>query len=60
MGEKKMKKYVSLVELTQIIPFSKNTIKKYIEDEGLPALKVDKKLIFNIDEVEIWLKRFKV
>lgn len=53
--------YLTLMQFrTEIIPWSPDTIKAYVQDEGLPAVKTKNGLIFPRKAVQEWFKRREV
>ena len=50
-------KWVSMTEICKHLGFGKDTIKKLIKEQGLPAYKLDDKIWkFKISEVDEWMK----
>lgn len=53
--------YMTLAQFRmEIIPWSTDTIKAYVQDEGLPAVKTKNGLIFPRKAVQEWFKRREV
>lgn len=53
----KAEKWVSMPEICDHLGFGKDTIKKLIKEQGLPAYKPDNKIWkFKISEVDEWMK----
>ncbi len=54
-------KWVSMEIIYKHLGFSKDTIKKLVYEEGMPAYKPDKKIWkFKISEVDEWMKTKKI
>lgn len=53
----KAEKWVSMPEICNHLGFGKDTVKKLIKEQGLPAYKPDNKIWkFKISEVDEWVK----
>lgn len=53
----KAEKWVSMPEICDHLGFGKDTVKKLIKEQGLPAYKPDNKIWkFKISEVDEWMK----
>lgn len=48
-------KWVSMPDICEHLGMSKDTVKKLIKEQGLPAYKPDKKWRFKISEVDKWM-----
>lgn len=48
-------KWVSMPEICEHLGMGKDTVKKLIKEQGLPAYKPDKKWKFKISEVDEWM-----
>lgn len=61
MGEKKIKQYLNMDQLIEkgIIPWSKKTLRRRIKDDGFPAIKDIGGYLFDVDDVELWMKKRK-
>jgi excisionase family DNA binding protein len=53
-------KWVSMEEICNHLSASKDTVKKMVKQNGLPAYKLERKWKFKITEVDQWLKKHKV
>lgn len=53
-------KWVSMEEICKHLAASKDTIKKMVRQEGLPAYKLERKWKFKISEVDHWMKQHKI
>ena len=49
-------KWVSMEEICKHLGSSRDTIKKMIRKQGLPAYKIDRKWKFKISEVDSWMR----
>lgn len=56
----KEKKLLTLEEISFIYPFSKRTIQRYLKDKNFPYYKIAGKLYFKIEDIDEWIKEFKV
>ena len=52
----KEEKWVSMEEICKHLDCSRDTVKKMIKKQGLPAYKVDRKWKFKISEVDSWVR----
>ena len=54
--------YINLNTLSKRLGVSKRTVRYWIHDPAimLPSYKIQKLLLFNWDEVAIWIKQFRV
>lgn len=50
-------RWVSMEEICKHIGVSRDTVKKLIRTQGLPAYKLDRKWKFKISEVDEWLHK---
>jgi len=48
-------KWVSMGEICKHLSCSRDTVKKMINIQGLPAYKIDRKWKFKISEVDAWM-----
>lgn len=48
-------RWVSMEEICKHLGLSRDTIKKMINLQGMPACKIDRKWKFKISEVDIWM-----
>ncbi len=48
-------KWVSMEEICEHLGSSRDTIKKMIKTQNLPAYKIDRKWKFKISEVDAWM-----
>ena len=48
-------RWVSMEEICKHLGLSRDTIKKMIKLQGMPACKIDRKGKFKISEVDIWM-----
>ena len=48
-------KWVSMEEICKHLDSSRDTVKKMIKQQGLPAYKIDRKWKFKISEVDLWM-----
>ena len=53
-------RWVSMEEICTHLGASRDTIKKMIKQQGLPAYKMDRKWKFRISEVDSWVRNNKV
>lgn len=52
-----VEKWVSMPEICEHLGFGKDTVKKLIKEQGLPAYKPDDKIWkFKISEVDEWMR----
>ncbi len=49
-------KWVSMEEICKHLGSSRDTVKKMIRQENLPAYKIDRKWKFKISEVDSWMR----
>ena len=49
-------KWVSMEEICKHLDSSRDTVKKMIRKQGLPAYKIDRKWKFKISEVDSWMR----
>ena len=49
-------KWVSMEEICKHLGASKDTVKKMINTQGLPAYKIERKWKFKISEVDAWMR----
>ena len=55
--EKGIERWVSLTEICEHLGFSKDTVKKLVSEQGMPAYKPDDRIWkFKISEVDEWVK----
>lgn len=55
--EKCVERWVSLTEICEHLGFSKDTVKKLVNEQGMPAYKPDDRIWkFKISEVDAWVK----
>ena len=55
--EKGIERWVSLTEICEHLGFSKDTVKKLVNEQGMPAYKPDDRIWkFKISEVDAWVK----
>ena len=52
----KEEKWVSMEEICKHLDCSRDTVKKMIRTQNLPAYKIDRKWIFKISEVDSWMR----
>ena len=52
----KEEKWVSMEEICEHIGCSRDTVKKMIRTQNLPAYKIDRKWKFKISEVDSWMR----
>lgn len=52
----KEEKWVSMRELCMHLGCSRDTVKKMIQTQNLPAYKIDRKWKFKISEVDAWMR----
>ena len=52
---KKEDRWVSMQEICEYLGASKDTIKKMINTQNMPACKMDRKWKFKISEVDYWM-----
>lgn len=50
-------KWVSMEEICAHLGASRDTVKKMINSQGLPAYKIDRKWKFKISEVDKWMRQ---
>lgn len=50
-------KWVSMEEICKHLGASRDTVKKMINTQGLPAYKFDRKWKFKISEVDGWMRK---
>lgn len=48
-------RWVSMEEICNHLGSSRDTIKKMIKSQGMPAYKIDRKWKFKISEVDAWM-----
>ena len=48
-------KWVSMEEICKHLGSSRDTVKKMVREQGLPAYKFDRKWKFKISEVDSWM-----
>lgn len=54
---KQNENWVSMKEICKHLGFGKDTVKKLVNEEGMPAYKPDNKIWkFKISEVDAWMK----
>lgn len=51
----KKEKWVSMEEICRHLDCSRDTVKKMIRTQNLPAYKIDRKWKFKISEVDSWM-----
>lgn len=49
-------RWVSMEEICSYLGASRDTVKKMIKQQGLPAYKIDRKWKFKISEVDLWMR----
>lgn len=49
-------RWVSMEEICNHLGSSRDTVKKMIKFQGLPAYKIDRKWKFKISEVDLWVR----
>lgn len=55
--DKYVERWVSLTEICEHLGFSKDTVKKLVNEQGMPAYKPDDRIWkFKISEVDEWVK----
>ena len=55
--EKGIERWVSLTEICEHLGLSKDTVKKLVNEQGMPAYKPDDRIWkFKISEVDAWVK----
>ena len=52
-------KWVSMEEICQYLSLSRDTVKKLIKTQELPAYKIDRKWKFKISEIDVWMQNKK-
>lgn len=52
----KEEKWVSMEEICKHLDWSRDTVKKMIRTQNLPAYKIDRKWKFKISEVDSWMR----
>lgn len=52
----KIENWVSMEEICGHLSCSRDTVKKMINQQGLPAYKIDRKWKFKISEVDEWMR----
>lgn len=52
----KEEKWVSMEEICKHLDCSRDTVKKMIRAQNLPAYKIDRKWKFKISEVDSWMR----
>lgn len=52
----KEEKWVSMEEICKHLDCSRDTVKKMIRMQNLPAYKIDRKWKFKISEVDLWMR----
>jgi excisionase family DNA binding protein len=52
----KVENWVSMEEICGHLSCSRDTVKKMISQQGLPAYKIDRKWKFKISEVDEWMR----
>lgn len=50
-----MERWVSMEEICTHLGLSRDTVKKMIKTQNLPAYKIDRKWKFKISEVDAWM-----
>lgn len=53
----KNERWVSMEEICIHLGASRDTIKKMIKLQGMPAYKIDRKWKFKISEVDVWMHK---
>lgn len=53
-------KWVSLEAICRHLSASKDTVKKMVKKNGLPAYKLERKWKFKISEVDQWMKQQRI
>jgi excisionase family DNA binding protein len=53
------KKFITIEELCKVIHLSRSTIYKRTCTNRIPHIKIGKKLLFDADEIEIWLSQYR-
>lgn len=53
-------KWVSLEVICKHLSASRDTVKKMVKQNGLPAYKLERKWKFKISEVDQWMKQQKI
>ena len=51
-----VERWVSMEEICTHLGASRDTVKKMIKKQGLPAYKIDRKWKFKISEVDSWVR----
>lgn len=51
-----VERWVSMEEICSYLGASRDTVKKMINQQGLPAYKIDRKWKFKISEVDSWMR----
>lgn len=54
---KSLNEFISWDGILEKVPVSKRTLERYVESGKLPAYKLDGKIVFNLTDVEAFLKR---
>lgn len=49
-------KWVSMKQICDHLGFSRDTVKKLINNDGLPGYKIDRKWKFKVSEVDNWIR----
>jgi len=55
-----MQRYLGTEEVAKILGLSDRMIRKYIKDEGLPAIRLKRRLRVGEDDLKEWLEKRKI
>jgi len=58
VGEKKNREFMTYDELKDhVLNWSWDTVKRRIENDGFPAMKVGNRFMFDPEKVRLWMKK---